>query len=239
MPARTPHTVTQPARSDSRCAALSASSPQPSHTPTASMIATAIRPALQRSACKTARNPRCGRWPRRSAAQSAARAIARDRPATAHWPAMTARRPQPCRAAAGHDRAPSQPGRGVGPGQPAWRPTPAPRAGGRTPRLRRRPGAPVSASPRRTRSAAPDTARPWWGATPAAPTTTPPRLHRHPGPPGEQHPHRKPLDPLRQVGGCGAMIGTMGSAVGAGAVAGGATGPGAGAVVSRPGWSGG
>jgi len=95
MPARTPHTVTQPARSDSRCAALSASSPQPSHTPTASMIATAIRPALQRSACKTARNPRCGRWPRRSAAQSAARAIARDRPATAHWPAMTARPPQP------------------------------------------------------------------------------------------------------------------------------------------------
>src|SRR5215470_14492977 len=36
------------------------------------------------------------------------------------------------------------------------------------------------------------------------------------------------------AGWCGAMIGTMGSAVGAGAVARGAAGPGAGGVVSRP-----
>src|SRR5215467_5984177 len=37
-----------------------------------------------------------------------------------------------------------------------------------------------------------------------------------------------------RVGRCGAMIGTMGSAVGAGAALGGAAGPGAGGVVSRP-----
>src|SRR5215467_7688179 len=37
-----------------------------------------------------------------------------------------------------------------------------------------------------------------------------------------------------RVGRCGAMIGTMGSAVGAGAVARGAAGPGAGGVVARP-----
>jgi len=49
MPARTPHTLTQLAGSDTRCAALTASSRQPPHTPTADLIATAIRPALPRS----------------------------------------------------------------------------------------------------------------------------------------------------------------------------------------------
>ena len=48
MPARTPPMPIQPTTSDTRCATLFASSLQPSHTPTASMIATAIRSALQR-----------------------------------------------------------------------------------------------------------------------------------------------------------------------------------------------
>ena len=43
MPAKTPHMLIRPTGSDTRCAALFASSLQPSHTPTASMIATAIR----------------------------------------------------------------------------------------------------------------------------------------------------------------------------------------------------
>jgi hypothetical protein len=48
---------------------------------------------------------------------------------------------------------------------------------------------------------------------------------------GGQHFHVRYLG---YIGGRGAMIGNMGSAVGADAVAGGAAGPGAGGVVSRP-----
>src|SRR5262249_35390953 len=48
---------------------------------------------------------------------------------------------------------------------------------------------------------------------------------------GGQHFHARDLG---YVGWRDAMIGTMGSAVGAGAVAGGAAGPGAGGVVARP-----
>ena len=48
MPARTEPLLIQPARNDARYAALFASALQPSDTPTAGMIATAIRSALRR-----------------------------------------------------------------------------------------------------------------------------------------------------------------------------------------------
>ena len=48
MPARTKLLLMQPAGSDARCAALFASALQPSDTPTAGLIAAAIRSAVQR-----------------------------------------------------------------------------------------------------------------------------------------------------------------------------------------------
>jgi len=201
MPARTPPMLIQPTRSDTRCAALSASSPQPSHTPTADLIATATRPALQRFGPQGCTEP-----PLRTVAAtiSSSEPSSRDRSGSAGHSSLA--RDDSAPAAAPAERPPDtiahRPSQDA-----AWA-----RGSQRGARRQRRAQAAellgcagAQALPRqRHRGGLAQRPRIQRGRGRAR-RQLPPQRRRFVatairGAPGEQHRHRKPLDPLRQVG---------------------------------------